>query len=97
MANRRAGVLTFAVTIAALAAALYFAARFGDVYRDGDSEHRRHDLADAAAIAVPLFVGCVGAFVMLVHRINSQGMRAQWRHEQAELRAARGTPSARRT
>lgn len=74
----------------ALSLAIYFRVRYGDVYRIGDSEHRRAGLSDQLAFVVPAaaFVGCMG--LLALRRLSSGSIRAQWKGEQELLRRARG-------
>ena len=55
----------------------------------GDTGHRRDTTADFAAVAVPLVLLATVVFVLAVRHLNPEGLRAQWRHERAELRAAK--------
>lgn len=76
-------------TVVAVGVAAWFASRFGDLYRIGDTEHRRTTVADVAAIAVPLAVACGSLFVLVVRRGNPEGFVAEWRRERQELRDAK--------
>ncbi len=76
-------------TVVAVMIAAVFATRFGDLYRIGDTEHRRTSVTDFAAIAVPLAVACGTLFVIVVRRGNPEGFFAEWRRERQELRDAK--------
>jgi hypothetical protein len=87
--NTKVDAALGAATIVALALAAYFAARFGDLYRSGVTEHHRTTIADVAAVAAPLAVACACVFVAVARRVNPDGFSAEWRRERQELRDAK--------
>ncbi len=85
----RSDVALLVATLVALVIAAYFATRFGDIYRIGDSEHRRDTITDVGAVALPVLFACACLFVAVVRRLNPDGFWAEARRERQELRDAR--------
>ncbi len=77
------------LSLLALSLALYFRLRYGDLYRTGDTEHRRAALSDQLAYLVPGVVAacCLGALAL--RRLCGGSIKAQWERERELLRSAR--------
>ena len=71
------------VTVAALAAGamIYFALRYGDAYRIGDTQYRRRAMSDRFAVLVPGLVLATSVALLALRRIAGDSITAQWRRE----------------
>jgi hypothetical protein len=78
-----------AVAVLALGLALAALARYGDVYRVGDSEYRHTGLSDQLAYLIPalVFAGCVGSLAL--RRLCGGSIAGQWARDRELLRDAR--------
>jgi hypothetical protein len=77
------------VAVLALGLVLAALARYGDVYRVGDSEYRHTGLSDQLAYLVPalLLAGCVG--LLALRRLCGGSIVGQWEREREQLRDVR--------
>lgn len=82
-------VLLLLVAVAAATVAVHFAVRYGDLYKFGDTEHRREGRRDALRVIVPAFVAAVAAIGLLLSRLTPHGLGRQYRDEVDGLRHAR--------
>ena len=85
----RMDLLLVAVAVPALLLTLYFARRYGGVYRFGDSEYSRMELPDLIGMVIAGSVLLVSTGVLLLRRLAGGSITAQWRRERELLNAAR--------
>lgn len=82
-------ILLLLVAVAAATVAVHFAVRYGDLYKVGDTEHRREGTRDALRVIIPAFVAAVAATGLLLSRLTPHGLGRQYRDEVDGLRDAR--------
>jgi hypothetical protein len=90
--RQRADVVLLVTGVAALLALAYFGARFGDVYRIGDSLHRRDTGYDRLTVAGPLLVAITSFVGSTFRRMTGGSLATQWKRERALLAEARSFP-----
>lgn len=81
--------LLVAVAVPALLLTLFFARRYGGVYRFGDTEYRRMELADLIGMLIAGSVVLVATGLLLLRRLAGGKITAQWRRERELLNDAR--------
>ena len=74
------------IAVVAAGATIYFALRYGDVHRFGDSEYRRLATSDRIAILVPAIVLGGSVTLLALRRLAGGSITAQW-HRELELLA----------
>jgi hypothetical protein len=82
-------ILLLLVAIAASAVGLYFALRYGDFYKVGDTEYRREGARDAIRIIIPALIAATAATGLLLSRLTPHGLGRQYHNEVEGLREAR--------
>ena len=81
--------LLLAGAIVALVLTVYLWARYGSVFRIGDTEHSHARITDYLAVFVTALAFFVCALLLALRRLAGGSITAQWQRDQELLRAAR--------
>jgi hypothetical protein len=69
--SSRIDIVLGAAALASLCLAVYFGARYGNVYHVGDSEYRRHSAFDQGAYLIPALTFSISVGLLALRYLDS--------------------------